>query len=545
MALLAVGLISCLLASITYFIGSRWIRSFIIHRSLSQAGIKDVSGRPWWVGGRLWSTLHQMYTTSVDSTRIALMPDSLEWADGCEASAVSSEGRQKRGLVSLSVAGFPMLLVHDGALIREIVKQDGVDSGTSNGYVKNVGYDISSPLIGNGLLRTSGAIWKRHRAVMDKAFSATILQKAIPLANSLSRSYVQRLLSVLANQTDSASAGFATEDLGTVVVRDDAGHDTVHVDLWPLLSIFTTDFIGLLGFRTRFDGKLGPAFRSVLTVLLARLHAHFVLPVLNYLPTFANRKFQQDIALLRGAVSSLVRNGRQAVLAGQSADEPDILQGVLDSDLSEQQVCDEALTLLFAGSDTTSSTLAFVLLLLGEHPTEQQRVHAEIDQLVACSCSDLDQLDLTQTHFNDLPFLSLVIKETLRLYPPAIIGRTSTQRSRLPSLDLVLPDGLEIFLNIYAAHRVRRVWGDNSDKFCPDRMADLTDEQRQFYMPFGAAPRLCIGQKIAEIEIRICLFHLLRNFQVALRPGYPHYQLMPDITLHPSQTWVTLTPRIK
>jgi cytochrome P450 len=181
---------------------------------------------------------------------------------------------------------------------------------------------------------------------------------------------------------------------------------------------------------------------------------------------------------------------------------------------TDEQVRDQVLTLLFAGHDTTTSTIAFLFYELARQPEWAERLAAERDDVVGDHEPDAAQL------FGELPELGMAVDETLRLYPPAWIG------PRRAAEDFVfggyrVPAGLPVNYSSWASHRLPHVFPDphsfKPERFAPEERAKLP---KGAYVPFGGGPRICIGMRFGELEIRAIAAAILRRFRLDLEPGW-------------------------
>ncbi len=179
--------------------------------------------------------------------------------------------------------------------------------------------------------------------------------------------------------------------------------------------------------------------------------------------------------------------------------------------LSDLQIRDEVMTLLFAGHDTTTSTIAFMFYELARHPQVLARLLAEQD-------SELDgplptPAQLTGT---GLPYLEQVLDETLRLYPPAWIG----PRRSIAPFELhghTVPGGAFVNYCSWASHRLPDVFGE-PDAFRPERFTTEAKAAlpRGAYIPFGGGSRTCIGMRFGQLEIRTIATLILSRFTLSL-----------------------------
>jgi cytochrome P450 len=173
---------------------------------------------------------------------------------------------------------------------------------------------------------------------------------------------------------------------------------------------------------------------------------------------------------------------------------------------------DEAITLLFAGQDTSAATLSWTLYLLSQHPHAQQKLVDEL--LVCCDSSSNGKKPRRQQpqQQHRMAYLDAVIKESMRLYPvaPFVVRQLEQDVMVLPG-NHRLPAGAIACIWIYSLHRNPDHW-DQPDQFIPERWYEATPKQS--YMPFAAGPRNCVGQPLANIVVRLILARLIREFDV-------------------------------
>jgi cytochrome P450 len=172
--------------------------------------------------------------------------------------------------------------------------------------------------------------------------------------------------------------------------------------------------------------------------------------------------------------------------------------------MSEKQLVDNLLTFLAAGHETTAKALTWSLYLLARAPQWQERMLAEIDEVVGTGAVGAE-------HIERLPVTRAVLKEAMRLYPPApIISRRAAEDVELGGQ--TIRAGTFIVVPIYAVHRHRQLWED-PDRFDPERFTPEREAKyaRTQFMPFGFGPRTCIGGAFAMMEATALLATLVRR----------------------------------
>ncbi|KAL9180995.1 hypothetical protein ACHAXT_009800 [Thalassiosira profunda] len=190
-----------------------------------------------------------------------------------------------------------------------------------------------------------------------------------------------------------------------------------------------------------------------------------------------------------------------------------------------KDLLDEAITLLFAGQDTSAATLSWTLHLLSLHPDKQEKVADEVLAVVGQSETN----GISKSMISQLPYLDAVIKESMRLYPVApFIVRKLTSDVTIPmdanddctNKTISLPASMFACIWIYALHRNPKLW-HRADDFLPERWIDPELQKRDLgqqeygaYIPFAAGPRNCLGQPLAHVILRILLARIMRKYVV-------------------------------
>ncbi|MCL2768524.1 MAG: cytochrome P450 [Solirubrobacterales bacterium] len=178
--------------------------------------------------------------------------------------------------------------------------------------------------------------------------------------------------------------------------------------------------------------------------------------------------------------------------------------------LSDRQLLDHSLTLLFAGHDTTSTTVALLLYELAQHPHWRARVTEELDRQLGEQPTGRDEL------FGRLPLLEQALDETLRLYPPVPAG----QRRSIAAFELAghhVPAGMHLQYFPWASHRLGDVFCD-PHSFRPERMAPEAKATlpKGAYVPFGGGRRICLGKRFGHLEAKVVVSRVLQRFALTL-----------------------------
>jgi cytochrome P450 len=180
---------------------------------------------------------------------------------------------------------------------------------------------------------------------------------------------------------------------------------------------------------------------------------------------------------------------------------------------TDREVRDQVMTLMFAGHDTSTSTLTFMMHELARHPDAVERLCDEQDRVLAGSTPSVEQLE------REMPYLDMVLDEVLRLYPPAWIGPRRAVRE-FEFGGYTVPKGAYVNYCSWASHRLPEVFPDPEafvpERFTPERKAALP---RGAYVPFGGGRRICIGKRFGQTEVKLVATMLLQRLRLDAMPG--------------------------
>jgi cytochrome P450 len=268
---------------------------------------------------------------------------------------------------------------------------------------------------------------------------------------------------------------------------------------------------------------IGHNVKEILSVMEAQLKMNFLPP--KWLPTRLNRRFNTAYQNITDLLRRIIRE-RQA----EGQDHGDLLSMLLrvrDEDgnsMPEQQLLDECLTLFVAGHETTAAALTWTWYLLAQHPEVAGQLYAQIDEVLGGE-------PITFAKLSSLPLLEAVVKETMRLYPPAFgFGRTVKEPFTVAGYNF--PKGAIILFNSYVTHRRPDLY-EEPEAFRPERFMDkATEPDRYTYYPFGAGPRICLGNMFAMLEAQVILATMMQQVSLELAVTRP-VELDTLVTLRP------------
>jgi cytochrome P450 len=357
-------------------------------------------------------------------------------------------------------------------------------------------------LTGNGLFTSEGDFWLRQRRLAQPAFV---------------RSAVTRLAS---SMTEAADA----------LLREwDAAPDGRVVDIVPemmrlVLRIAAATLFGA-DISTEEADALGKANLNISAFVRYRMNSLLAPPL--WVPTRRNRAFHRAKSLLDGMVLRIIGSRRRSGPAGN--DLLDMLLAARDDEsgtgMTDQQLKDEVVTLMFAGHDTTAAAISWAWHLLARHQDVQESLYDEVSSRLAGRTPTAEDLPR-------LPLATAIFEETLRLYPPApglcrqALAPDEIQGYPIPAKAWVMPSQ-------WVTHRHPAYW-EEPDRFRPERFLPgrAADRPKLAYFPFGAGPRGCIGNTFAMIEGALVLAAMVQRFRV--RPADEReVEIDPTFVLRP------------
>ncbi|MGH9781478.1 MAG: cytochrome P450, partial [Candidatus Acidiferrales bacterium] len=258
----------------------------------------------------------------------------------------------------------------------------------------------------------------------------------------------------------------------------------------------------------------------------ARVKTGFLLP--SNWPTPGNIRSRNAVDRLDEILHRIIDQRRTAHVARE-----DLLSMLLSArddagaGMNSKQLRDEVMTLLLAGHETTATTLAWTFYLLAQNPAAESRLLAEFQSSISGRAPA----------FEDLPklrFTEAIVRESLRLYPPAwAMGRQAIEDCTIGGYHV--PRNTTIYMSQWVVHRDSRYF-DEPDEFRPERWMDSLQKMlpKFAYFPFGGGPRVCIGASFAMMEATLLLAAIASRFRIKLVPGQT-IRLWPSITLRPRE----------
>jgi cytochrome P450 len=410
--------------------------------------------------------------------------------------------RRLGDVVRIYLGPRPAYVVNAPDLVRQVLVTE------ARKFDKGAFFDKVRAIVGNGLVSSNGAFHMRQRRLMQPAFHRHQIA-----------GYAQIMSDFLAERAEAWRPGQVL-----------SVHDEMHEIALTLIgkTLFSSD----LG-----EEAVAEVKRSI-PIIRDGVTRRTLSPVelLEKLPTPGNRRFENAVRRIRAVIDEVI-----AAYRTDGTDRHDLLSMLLrarDADtgeeMTDEQVSDEVVTIMLAGSETTANTMAWAFYRLGQHPEIADRVAEEVATVLGgrrVGFDDLARLEYTGRVFN----------EVVRLYPLWLVMRRSVTGVSVGSH--VLPAGTELILSPLAMHRDPELFPDplsfDPERWTPERAAAMP---RHAFIPFGSGNRQCIGDGFGWTEAMIALVTFASRWRLEPVPGRPVTEAVAA-TVYPSQLPMTVGPR--
>ncbi|MBI1282244.1 MAG: cytochrome P450 [Anaerolineaceae bacterium] len=408
---------------------------------------------------------------------------------------VSRSFKQYGGIWKIEAGGEIQYMISEPDLIQEITVKQADKFHKSPDYIDDK--RGLARFLGTGLLTNDGEFWKRQRKLVAPAF------------------HTKRIEAYAQTMVDSTKAMLDRwHGQSTLDIDDEMMRVTLQI---VVKTLFNVDI-------SAEAERIGDAMTALQQMVGNNSIVEKLLPL--WIPTPQRRRSKKAVDDLDEIIYGLIADWKK-----EGKDNGDLLSMLMltrddeGNGMSDKQVRDEAVTLFLAGHDTTANTLNWTWYLLAQNPEVEAKLHHEIDTVLGGNLPTLADL-------RRLPYSEMVIKESMRLFPPAyFFGRVAIDDVQLGNF--YAPKGTGIGISSYTVHRDPR-WWDAPETFRPERFSPENAEhiRKYSYIPFGAGPRVCIGNSFAMMEAHLMLVMIAQRYQLRLSAGQ-EVKIDPLLTMKP------------
>ncbi|KAI3730509.1 hypothetical protein L1987_61679 [Smallanthus sonchifolius] len=397
------------------------------------------------------------------------------------------------------------LIVTEPKLLKEIMSVRDISMG------KQDVAPVLNKILGDGLVFSQGDKWARQRKIATHAFSVERLKNIVPVVV--------------------ASVGM------TLKQWKDAG--TKEIEVYEAFRMMTSEVISKTVFGSSYEeGKKIFQKLGALNLLAAKSLSKTRLPGFGMIyKDKDDAEIDKLLAGIQDIITKMIRNREKMLIRGDEDNSTTDYLGILlkardhtdgNYKITIYDIIDECKTFYIAGHGTVSLLLSWVTFLLGIHTEWQEKARKEVQEVFG------DQ-NPSSEGIARLKKMSMIINETLRLYPPTI-ATTRKVRKETRVGNLVLPPNLNIQIPSLALHQDPRIWGEDAHLFKPERFSEgvvnVVNNNPGAFLPFGHGPRNCVGSNFAINEAKITLSMILQRYRFTLSPNYVHAPVQL-VTLRP------------
>ncbi|XP_068081110.1 cytochrome P450 6j1 [Anabrus simplex] len=405
----------------------------------------------------------------------------------------------------------PTLLVRDPEIIKTILVKD-FPSFNKNGLVVDPELD---PLFARSPFFSMGERWKHFRTTLSPGFTSGKLKTLFPLVEKTAKD-LDKYLQTQARknepdgiETKELCCKYTTDVVASCVFGIEAGcfEDTKSEFLETNRKMFSQDVLTNIRILLTF---FFPAFASLLKIRFMPTEvADFYRRIVSEVVTYRENKKETRNDFLQ--VLMQIKQKKQAALQEKA----DAL-GYSDEDLTGH-----AVTFIVEGIETSSIAMSFLLYELAMNPDAQEKLRQELEEAV-----EKNDGKFTYDIIHSLPYLNMVFTETLRMHPPLMtMEKFCTKRFELPKKSggtMQVEPGTLILIPVHALQHDPKYFPE-PERFDPERFSEQNKESipKYTYLPFGEGPRVCLGMRFAQAQVKVAVAHVVLNYAIRPSPKTP------------------------
>ncbi|XP_050554135.1 cytochrome P450 4C1-like [Spodoptera frugiperda] len=367
---------------------------------------------------------------------------------------------------------------------------------------KHFAYDFGKPWMGEGLVLASGPTWKRHRKLLNPAFSLQVLHSFLGVFNIQARRQVKHF---------EAEVGHGKFD--HLASLKHIALETVCLTAFGITADEDKDFNKLYM----------AAVDQILNIIAMRFSNFWLQSDLIYSFTELRKK-QDEVVKVLNAMSTAVIKRKKEQMQSLPREEWEaqrqrtgikckalmdlLLELAEENTLTDKEIREEVDTAIVASYDTTSCLLAYIMMMLGTYPEAQEKMYQELEEIFEGTDRDVTKDDLPRMVYTDA-----VIKETLRLIPTGPVGLRYVDKD-VQLKNFTMRAGSQCALLIYGIH-YHESWGPDVREFKPERWLDPNNAPNpNMFAGFSIGKRACMGRTFATLSMKTTLSHVLRRFKI-------------------------------
>ncbi|XP_039749953.1 cytochrome P450 6B1-like [Pararge aegeria] len=401
----------------------------------------------------------------------------------------------------------PTLIIRDLDVIKKVLIKDF-------NYFDDRGMELGKEGLGANLFNANSDIWRPLRNIFSPLFTTGKLKNMIQLITERSDKFMDYVKKITEANPDQEVYSLIQKFTMSSIVACAFGLN---------ISVDNNSFLGKLIKidRLSFARNIAQDLDLIYPGVLKKLNASFFTKQLSIF--FLG--LVSDIMTARNGVPSdrkdfidlilELKNQGNIVDTNKTEDGVNAIEGV---SLTNDVIAAQAFIFYAAGYETNASTLAYMMYELARNPQIQEKLIAEVDEVLDRHNGKITYEMIT----SELPYMDKVLNETLRKYPVADLQRRANTNYNIPGTDITIEKGTIIFVPTLGINYDEKYF-PNPTKFDPERFSPENESKRHScaFTPFGAGPRYCIGMLFAKIQSRVCLMKLLSNFRVETSMSTP------------------------